>query len=230
MKRYLLPFLLCLLLISSASAQTGFQGRPIINNISMPTGYTLNSNEFIVGLGPVGYGISDNVQLSTNILYFIFQVYNANLKVSLIKSRSQALAVGVQWYNFNWDLDDEDDVGFTSLAPYAVFSTRVGSNTFWHVGGTYSYFSAEADIEDVEVTATTWGSRVYTGLEHSVSPRTKFLGELGYDLDFEGMVFAGAVLFGWEKFRLKLGVSYYKPEGSNGFTWPVIGLWWRFKA
>ena len=36
--------------------------------------------------------------------------------------------------------------------------------------------------------------------------------------------------FGWSKFRLKLGVIYFNPQGVGDFTLPVIGLWWRFKG
>ena len=44
-----------------------------------------------------------------------------------------------------------------------------------------------------------------------------------------GHSFGGAVLFGWETLRLKLGVSYYQPRDvPEGFALPIIGLWWRF--
>jgi hypothetical protein len=36
------------------------------------------------------------------------------------------------------------------------------------------------------------------------------------------------VLFGWTKFRLKLGISYF--DAGDGFTFPLIGLWWRFQG
>ena len=72
MKRALIVVLL-LAFTTTAFAEVGFEGRPITNNLWAPTGYTLNSGEFLVGLGPIGFGISDNIQVGTNILLFLFQ-------------------------------------------------------------------------------------------------------------------------------------------------------------
>jgi hypothetical protein len=230
MKKLLIIGIVLIGMLSSAFAEVGFRGRPITNNLSMPTGYTLNQNEFVVGIGPIGFGITDNIQVGTNILLYLFQVYNGNIKVSFIKTKSMALAGGLSIYHFSWGVGT-GDIGFTSLSPYLVISQRIGPNTLLHIGGQYSHFSANADIDDVKADATVAGTRFYAGVEHSLSRKTKFLAEGGYDIDFKGFMFGGAVLFGWEKFRLKLGLSYYAPEAAdNGFTLPAIGLWWRFKA
>lgn len=99
-----------------------------------------------------------------------------------------------------------------------------------HLGGQYSYFSGEEDIDDAVAAITSSGTSVYLGVEYSFSNKTKFLAETGYDLTFKGFRFGGAVLWGWKKFRLKLGVNYFNPEGTNGYILPVISLWWRFEG
>ena len=100
-----------------------------------------------------------------------------------------------------------------------------------HLAGKYSYFSTEKDIDDYEAESTSSGTEIMAGLEYSMSSRTKLLTEAGYDLTFEGWKMGCGVLFGWEKFRLKLGVGYFAPENTHKtFTMPVIGLWWRFKG
>ena len=220
--------LIFLVLASSAVADEGFEGRPITNNVWTATGYTLNKGEFIVGLGPIGFGITDNVQVGTNILLYLFQYYNANAKINLTKSPTMALATGMDFGYFNLDVLDVG-TSFTSLSPSAAYTRNVGTSTNLHFQVQYSYFSSESDIEDAEVKSTSTGTSVFSGIEYSLSQKTKFLGEVSYDVTFEGFRLGGAVLFGWEKFRLKLGVSYYNPEGAGtGFTLPVIGLWWRF--
>jgi hypothetical protein len=238
MKKWIVISLIIIIVSTSAFAEVGFRGRPITNNLMMPTGYTMNQNEFMVGIGPVGFGISDNIQISTNVLLFLFQVYNANLKISLAKSRTFALAAGVEYNHFNWDLvvdsdngDGEGDIGFTAISPYVSVSPKIGEKTTLHVAGIYSIFTGDADIEDVEITSTSSGTRIYAGLEHSISNRSKFLAETGYDVEFSGLLVGGGFLWGWSKFRLKLGVTYYKPkDAESGFTLPNIGLWWRFNA
>jgi hypothetical protein len=229
MKKLISMGIIFILLTPNLFAEVGFKGRPITNNLMMPTGYTLNRGEFIVGIGPVGFGITDNVQVGTNILLFLFQVYNVNLKVNFVKTESQAFAVGLDLNNFNLDVFEEE-TGFTSVSPYASFSTRVGTNTLLHLGGSYSVFTSDKDIEDAKVESSSSGTSLYTGLEYSFSHKTKFLAEGGYDITFEGFRVGGGVLFGWTKFRLKLGVNYFKPKDVSVFTFPVIGLWWRFEG
>jgi hypothetical protein len=211
----------------STFAKKGFEGRPITSNITMPTGFTLNRGEFLVGIGSIGFGISDNVQVGTNVFLFILQDYNANVKISFIKTEDKAFAVGFKVHSFDLEVDDEES-GFTSLSPYAAFSTKVSRKTFLHLGGQYSYFSGPEDIEEAVAKATSTGSSVYLGIEHSYSHKTKFLAETGYDFTFEGFRIGGAVLWGWKTFRLKLGVNYFKPKGTDGFVFPVLSLRWRF--
>ena len=227
MKKTLIFCSIIIFLCASTFAKDGFDGRPITNNISMPTGYTVNKGEFLVGLGPIGFGISDRVQVGTNILLFFLQDYNANLKVSLLKSDSKALAAGVKFHRFDLEVYGTDSE-FTSFSPFAAFSTKLGRDTALHLVGQYSYFSGEEDIEDAVAAITSAGTSMYMGIEHSFSNRTKFLAETGYDFTFSGFRVGGAVLFGWKKFRLKLGVNYFNPENTDGYVWPVIGLSWRF--
>jgi hypothetical protein len=219
--------------VSSAVADTerGFVGRPITNNLFLPTGYTLHKGEFAIGLGPIAFGITENVQLGTNLLLWIPQVYNASLKIALAKEEDRALAVGVGVYRFSWNIvDDEDgdDIGFLGVGPYGAASLRLGENTMGHISGQYVYFESDADVDDAEAEASSSGTGAFGGIEYSMSNRTKFLVDGGYDATFEGGRFGGGVLFGWGTFRLKLGLSYF--TAGDGFVWPNIGLWWRFRG
>lgn len=227
MKKMIIFASLLVCLSFSTFGEKGFEGRPITSNITMATGFTLNKGEFLVGLGSIGFGISDNVQVGTNVLLFLFQDYNANLKISFIKTEEKAFAVGFKVHSFDLEVD-EGDSNFTSLSPFAAFSTKVSKNTFLHIGGQYSYFSGPEEIEDAMAIATSVGTSVYLGIEHSYSHRTKFLAETGYDFTFEGFRIGGAVLWGWKTFRLKLGVNYFKPKCTGGFIFPVLSLRWRF--
>jgi hypothetical protein len=215
-----------------AETETGFAGRPITNNLFAPTGYTLHKGEFTVGLGPVAFGITENVQLGTNLLLWIFQVYNADLKVAAVKDVDRALGLGIGVYRFSWDVTtdegEEGDVEFIALGPYASASMRLSDNTMGHIAAQYSYFESDADVEDVEAEASASGTGVSGGLEYSMSNRTKFLADAGYDATFEAARFGGGVLFGWNTFRLKLGLSYF--TAGDGFVFPTIGLWWRFRG
>jgi len=100
-----------------------------------------------------------------------------------------------------------------------------------HGGGQFAFFEtdeADTDIDDVDASGSSTGTTIFAGIEQSYSSKTKFVADVGYDTTFEGARIGGGVLFGWDTFRLKLGVSYF--TAGDGFTFPLVGLWWRFKA
>ncbi len=214
---------------SGLAAETGFKGRSITENVYMPTGFTLNQGEFKIGLGSVGYGISDRVQVGTNILLYLFQIYNANLKVEVLDSENLNVATGLTLNHFNPAVFDTEE-GFSSFSPYVAVSPRLSERAVFHMTARYAYFSEEGDWDGDDITSIVNGTSFLVGLEYSLSNKTKFLSETGYDSTFNGLRLGGAVLFGWEKFRLKLGITYFKPDDTPGFTFPVIGLWWRFNG
>ena len=119
--KHILTVLIVFFLASTCSlAQTeGFAGRPITNNLSMQTGNTLNAGEFSVGIGPVEYGISDNFQLGTNLLLFIFQYYNADLKLSFMNTEREAFAagLGIGYFDLNVLADLNGGSASFPLAP-----------------------------------------------------------------------------------------------------------------
>jgi hypothetical protein len=234
MKPFLLILVVSVLAAGGALAQEGFAGRPITANAFGQTGYTLHKSEFAIGLGPIAFGLAENVQVETNLLLWAFQVYNVDVKASLFKNDDRAFAVGVSGYRLALDLadsDDEDDFEFRAIAPYASFSVRLSDDTIGHLGGQYAHFTAEdkdTDIEDAEATGSATGTGFFVGIEHSMSNRTKVLLDGGYDATFEAARISGAFLFGWQRFRLKLGLSYF--AAGDGYTFPLVGLWWRFEA
>jgi len=232
MKRLAPLFVLALLLITSASAQekTGFAGRPITGNLFGPTGNTLHQNEFTIGIGPVEYGITENLQIGTNLLLFILQYYNAEVKYSFINTEKQALAagIGVGHFSLNAFTNNDDDLTFTTISPFVAYSMPIGPVTRMHLSANYTNFSSTANIDDAEASASVSGTSLTAGVEHSISNKTKFVGDLGYDLDFEGIRVGGGVLWGWDSFRLKLGLQYFAPKDVGGLVLPYIGLWWRF--
>ncbi|MCP4156822.1 MAG: hypothetical protein GY757_54420 [bacterium] len=209
-------------------------GRDITNNVSAPTGYTLNKGEFEIGVTNVGYGISDRVQIGTNVLYYLSKTLNANIRLNLIKKKKSAFALGVAVQTYKLDMISyvdgivEDDFRFTAILPFAAFSTKISPDTKLHFVAEYSYFSGREDIDNAVPNANSYGTSATIGIEHSLSKAVKIMAETDYDFEFKGIRTGAAVLRSWKKFRLKLGAQYFKPEGHKGSFCPVIGFWWRF--
>jgi len=211
-----------------AQQRDGFAGRPITENLFMQTGNTLHKGEFIIGLGPISYGITEHLQVGTNVLLYLFQYYNINAKYAFINKEDEALAAGVEFGSLSLDVGSNDNVSFTAVSPFISYSKSVGEKTRLHLSGNYSYFESDFDIDDATASASSSGTSVMAGLEYGVSNRTKFVGDLGYDITFEGVRAGLGVMWAWDAVHLNLGGQYFKPKGTDSFVLPYVGLWWRF--
>ncbi len=233
--KVLLKISLLILVMSSllpADEQDGFKDRPITNNLWMPTAHTLHEGEFAVGLGPIAVGINEQVQIETNILLFLFQTSNINLKWTFYKDESFAIAAVLDYRRMELGaLNGDDEPAFSVISPSLAITKNISKKTSLHFGAAYSYFATDKDIADYKAEESSSGTEIMAGLDYSLSNRTKLMAEGGYDLTFKGAKAGIGVLFGWEMFRLKLGVSYFAPKSSTyGYTFPNVGLWWRFKG
>ena len=104
---------------------------------------------------------------------------------------------------------EDDNVGLESISPYVTYSTRIGSNTKIHLGASYSYFTSEFELDEVEASSYASGTTVSVGLEQAISKKTLFVADAEYDVSFEGFRIGGAALFRWDVFRLKLGLDTF---------------------
>ncbi len=68
MRTFALAILLTVIAAGECLGHEGFDGRPITDNAFTKTGYTLYKGEFAIGITPMDFGISDRVQLGTNLL------------------------------------------------------------------------------------------------------------------------------------------------------------------
>lgn len=208
------------------------KSKPITNNIWMSTAYTLNQNEFAIGIGPVNVGITDRIQFGSNILMFLFQNYNANFKINIYQTSMMAVATGLELNRYNLSvLKMEQEFRYNTIAPFLVFSNRIGEYTNLHLAGRFDIFGTNESADKMRIGISTDQLMLMVGIEQIISHRTRFLFESGYLVGNPGIQMSVAVLLSWIHFRLKLGVGYYNSQGErNGFTLPVIGLWWRFNG
>ena len=86
MKKIYFLLIIYFIAVSINFAQSNFDDKPIVNNIGMPTGHTLNEGETILGIGPIAHGVSNNVQIGSNVLLLLFRAYNVNAKISVLKT------------------------------------------------------------------------------------------------------------------------------------------------
>jgi len=56
---------------------------PEISGLSKPTAYTLREGEWIIGFGPIFYGLTDKFQLGTNIIADLLTIFNISGKLNM---------------------------------------------------------------------------------------------------------------------------------------------------
>ena len=226
MSRIIVVLFLLVVLIEFSFANSGFQDRPITHNVIMPTGYTLNKGEFQVGIGPLAFGLSDHIQIGTDVLCIICGSPYINLRANLYNLPEHALAVGVGFGRTIAAVSSKN-IEFIDWHPFLAYSRPLSPKTRFHLSLGLAIFGND-DIKNATPQRQWRGAGIDAGLEYSYSNRSKFLAEGGYDFTFEGPRIGGAALWGWNTFRLKLGVDYYKPQGLTHAFWsPIIGFWWR---
>lgn len=219
-KNFFINAILIILISSSILAEEIFKGRPITNLLSMPTGYTLQGGEFKLGIGPIEYGLTDRLQVGTDILLSsIGKQYNAMVKMTLSESMNMSLSTGIR-------LDYHKDI---MISPLLSYSKIISSKLNVHFAGQVSISTGKEEDDKEEIKSTFKGTSIYTGMDYNLSNITKLLSDVGYDFNYKGIRLGGGVLFGWKEFRLMFGLTYYKsPTVHTGYTYP-LGLWFRFK-
>ncbi len=189
---------------------------------SIPTAYTLNEGEVLLGIGPLAYGITDNFQIGTNLLADIFGVFNANLKYNLLDKPGFGLAGGAGWAYFKLGDDSFNSINLSANASFPL------SEAFKiHLGANYAIIP-NFNIDSTEVTGSAaYGTSVPVNIEVNLSKHSAILAGAGYDLSFEAFSVGASYLHSWEKFNLQLGAHYSAGDGWD-YVMPVLGLWWRW--
>ena len=110
--------------------------------------------------------------------------------------------------------------------PMISYSRTINSNFNLHFAGQFRI--APDDIEGQIDPEPDFRSYLSLGMDYNITKKTKLLSETGYDFAHNGYYVSSGVLFGWEEFRLKLGIGYYQPNLVYMGSYPV-GFWFRFK-
>src|SRR5271154_3378480 len=101
--RILISVLLALIYPSVPSAQADDGTNPIYGYthlLSSPL--TLPGGRLVLGTD-IAYGITDFFQIGTSLLRDVYQVYNANVKLSIVNVPEFALALTGGWQSYNYN-------------------------------------------------------------------------------------------------------------------------------
>src|SRR3954467_8551894 len=118
------------LLLVFQPAMASEVANPLFSRTHMlPSPFTLPGGRIVIGT-EAAFGVTDFLQVGTSILRDLYQVYNANAKVSLVDLPEFALALTAdfQKYNYNDISVLNPSVEVTSWGPGAVASWAILPN------------------------------------------------------------------------------------------------------
>ena len=108
----------------------------------LPSPYTLPAGRFVLST-ELAYGITDFLQVGTNVVADLFKVFNAHVKVALLDFEGFALGATLGWQSFNYrDFDSQSqDRQMTSLLPGLVTGIAVAPRVSISFGGNLSFLN-----------------------------------------------------------------------------------------
>lgn len=189
-----------------------------------PSPYTLRAGQLVLSTD-LAIGITDFLQVGTNLISDFYRVFNANAKVALLDYEDFALAATGSWQSFNYrDIDSRaPDRRITSWMPGLVGSYAIAPAIAFSLGGNLNFTNQPIDNTGVPVSGFFRGAAVEADMSWLYYRSRKgfqnvLAAGVSYDFDYE--LFGFGVSHYFKAF--KLGVHYYPNSTNNKFV-PIIG-------
>jgi hypothetical protein len=189
----------------------------------LPSPFTLPAGRLQLGT-QIALGVTDFLQVGTDLLRDIYQVYNANAKLGVLDFPEFALGLNLGWetYNLN-DFDARNpNLQITSWQPGAV----AGFETIPHValffGGNLNLTSTNLVTNGIETSGYVRGAQIESDISWAYNPKKKSLGNVlsggvSYDLTYKIAGFG--VSHHWRGWHV--GIHYY-PNASRYKVMPIL--------
>ena len=189
----------------------------------LPSPYTVKAGRLIFGTNII-LGVTDFLQVGTNVLNDFYQVYNANMKASVFDRKEFAVALTFGWTRYNYrDISPNNpDLLITSLLPGGVVAFGILPNLALFAGGNLNYTSTSLITNNVQTSGYVHGATLQGDLSFAYDQKPRKLGNVlsagvSYDLNYKIMGFG--VSHHWPGFQL--GIHYY-PNADQYRILPIL--------
>jgi hypothetical protein len=214
--------------VGPTSAQDVAEVRPpyvLTQTHLAPSPFTLLSGRVVMG-SSVALGITDSIQISTDLLRDAYQIFNVGLKWSLFSNQRLAFALTFNFesYNLNILSDSNPDLQVQSWQPGAVIGLALNQSVAIFVYGKIDLKnSAPASaVKSSGFLHSTSGGVDLAWAYQKESLKTQHRSNsltLGASHDFGYQVSGVGISHHWPGFHL--GIHYYLNAKSNA-VWPII--------
>lgn len=193
----------------------------------LPSPFTLPAGRLVLGTELV-FGVTDFLQIGTNLVRNFYQNYNAQLKASLVDSPEFALALtgGLEYFNPRSLSGLNPDVWIRSYLPGLVAGFELLPRVGIFVGGNLNFSQTDVPSDELNRSGFFRGALLQSEINWAYNPPVKKRGVglgnvvaagMSYDLTYR--LLGLGLSHHWPGFRL--GVHYY--PGAENFRWlPLI--------
>ncbi len=227
MKRFTRCLLLSVLLISSfpvARAHASQVENPLFGYTHLlPSPFTLPAGRLALGTS-VAFGITDFLQVGTDLLRDIYQVYNANAKLGVLDYPEFALglSLGYETYNYN-NIDPRNpDLSVSSWQPGGVFGFETLPGLALFFGGHLNFSDITLQTEGIQTSGYVRGALVESDVSWAYNPKKKSIGNVlsaGVTYDPTYKIAGFGVSHHWRGFQV--GIHYY-PNADRYRIQPIL--------
>lgn len=230
-KRGLIPALVMAVGCASAwgaprgSSPTQYRNALFAQTHLLPSPFTLPAGTFTYG-SSLALGVTDFLQIGTDLYRTVFKIYNANLKISLVETYGFALALtgGFETYDASVILDVPSGSSITSYLPGAVMAFGLTQQLAWFIGGQMNFTNFSGFSAGAFSSGLVRGASVETDLSWAYNRGAQDLGtgnvlSIGASYDLTYKIYGVGLSHHWPGFHL--GLHYY-PNASTGKILPII--------
>ena len=213
-----------ILVLSPLSREAPCAENPVFSYTHLlPSPYTLRAGRFVIGTD-TALGLTDFLQIGTNVVLDIYQTYNAQAKLSLLDFPEFALALTGGWLNYNYAnySVNNPNIQVTSWLPGAVTAFGVFPYFALFVGGNLNFTKAILTPGVIDTSGYIRGAGAEMDMSWAYNPHRNSIGNVlsaGVTYDFSYQLFGVGVSHHWKGFHL--GIHYY-PNAQTYRVLPII--------
>lgn len=184
---------------------------------------TLPAGRLALGTS-VALGVTDFLQVSTDILRDAYSVFNAQAKLMLVNSESFALGafVGFESYNYNSFDANNPDLRVNSWLPGIIAAIEVIPDVALFLGGNLNYTSTQLITSGISTSGYVQGASAESDISWAYNPHRNRIGNVlsaGVSYDFTYQIYGVGVSHHFPGFHV--GIHYY-PNATQYRVQPII--------
>jgi hypothetical protein len=189
----------------------------------LPSPYNIPGGKLVIGTTSA-VGLTDFLQVSSDIIRDFYQVFNATAKLQLLDFDGFALALTMGWehYNLNNIVPTNPDLAVTSWQPGGVTAFSLDPQLALFVGGHLNLTNVDFNSNGVESSGYVQGFFMESDLSWAYNPKKKSIGNAlsaGVTYDFTYKIYGIGISHHWP--GLHLGIHYY-PNADQYKVQPIL--------